>query len=172
MKELISHTMIIETTQFKDFIDIIKTGAISRYFEDKSNDQNYREKLFSPTELKVPKKIHIYFEGPDQMIPCENINYYLRRRGYKIINDPHPSLLINALKLLSNQTLLRLGLPSLTSIILPTSEKNFIFLGDNKNPFIFSIKLEANRSRYLHLERADINYDKKFALIVQKISNK
>ncbi len=172
MKELISHKLVIETNQFKNFADIIKTGAISRYFENKGEDNNYRQKLFSPIDLKGPKKIYLYYEGEDQIIPCENIASYFKARGYKIINDPHPSLLINSLKQLSNQSLKRIGLPPLTSIILPTSEKNFIFLKNDNHPFILSIKFEVNGSRYLCLEKADIDYDKKFALIVQKISNK
>lgn len=172
MKEQISHQLIIETNQFKNFTDIIKTGAISRYFEDSKIDDAYRQKLFSSINLTGPKKIYLFFEGPKQMIPCENISSYLKKRGYKIINNPHPSLLINSLKQLSNQTLKRIGLAAEVSIILPSIEKHFIFLkGDNK-PYILAIKFEAGGSRYLHLERADNNYDSKFALLIQKKSNK
>lgn len=73
------------------------------------------------TPPKEEQDIVIY--SPGQTIPGgKGIYQHFTDNGYELIENPHPSILTNAMKELTDEKLDELGLPNWCSIILPTKQ--------------------------------------------------
>lgn len=128
------------------------------------------EKLFAaPKDLAIEELV-LYYEGEDQLIPDgEDLIAYLFSKGYEVIPDPHPSLLIDAMAILTKEKLLELGVPRDVCIILPSYIENSFksgsesgFLGIHRENYKGSLSTFT-------ADKEDVEWDACAAFIVRKI---
>lgn len=167
----IIHPLTISSGHYSSFYEIIQTGAVDYCDKKEIKVEDFSEKLFSRPQNWQPRKLALYYEArKNNCVRHEDLQKYLRGIGYKIIADPHPSLLINAMKELSKKILSEeCQLPWFTSIILLGKKRDYI-----NNKFLFAIDRRSNGLRTLKLHKinnshAPINED--CAVLIEKIKN-
>ncbi|MFZ4648780.1 MAG: hypothetical protein ACOYMB_04095 [Patescibacteria group bacterium] len=167
MKDKIEYPVNVSASHISNFSEITKNGSITRCFELELGGPYFAKKIFQQPKSKEQKKLVLYFEGAKQSIKSSDLNKHLSGKGYKIINDPHPSLLINAMDVLTKEILIELELPWFTSILLPTHEKDYMKVSDG-TPCIFSIQRRSDGDRDFKLHAADMVFDNSCALLIEK----
>lgn len=131
------------------------------------------EKLFAEPKDLTSEDLVLYYEGDDQLIPDgEDFIPYFFSKGYEVIPDPHPSLLIDAMSTLTKQKLIELGIPSHITIILPSTIENS-FLNEFNDPGFIGISYEYNQYKgtlgMFNASKQNIEWDSCAAFIVRKI---
>ena len=164
----VNYPVHVSPTHFSNFSEITKNGSITRCFKLELSEPYFKRRLFKRPNTLDEKELILYFEGANQYIKSVELEAHLVRKNYKIINDPHPSLLINAMSILTNKTLTKLGIPWFTSILLPTKKKDYMVVSDG-TPCIFSIQRGCDGNRDFKLHSASMIFDNSCALLVEKI---
>jgi len=117
--------------RLESFEDIIETAnLISGYSKRYKTNPDTKSKLFSnPTNFEPVELVLVQGMRPFTNSWCE------------IIENPHPSLLIDAMKILTSEKLAEMGIPHyVTEIVLPTSP-DYAFINEYNKPCFASISI-------------------------------
>lgn len=132
---------LISQTQFRTFGEISETGkmVIGDSLYKGEDETQARKFLFSPTNSLVKEEITLYWEGEDQVIPGGvGIYDYFKSKGYEVIKNAHPSILINAMSVLSDKKLKEAGIPHWVDVALPL-KVNQLFDGEAGESCFFGV---------------------------------
>lgn len=164
----VNYPVNVSPTHFSNFSEITRNGSITKFFKLELSEPYFKRRLFKRPKTLDEKELILYFEGANQSIESAELESHLVKEGNKIIEDPHPSLLINAMGILTNKTLTKLGIPWFTSILLPTKIKDYMVISDGTH-CIFSIQRGGYGNRDFKLHAADIIFKNSCAFLVEKI---
>lgn len=107
-----------------NFDEIVKISHLnSGYYDHYANDAKANTKLFTPA-FGESEELVLYWEGENQLIPSEDLHSYLKAKGYEVVGNPHPSLLVLAANILTEERLSQLGIPKQVNIVLPSAFEN------------------------------------------------
>ena len=164
-------TINVVPQQFFSFEEIVKNGNFDDYYDHLEDDSRCRNAIFAPVASTVEEELVLYWEGDQQFIPgAKDIYTYFAEKGYEVIEKAHPSLLINAMKELTEEKLTEMGIPDYVDIVLPTSVDSLLRNQDDDLCF-----LEAHRHdgfRRLRLLNFHDEWNKDLAFLLRKIIKK
>jgi hypothetical protein len=123
-------TLQISPMPFSSLGKILQVGNLTAGFSllaDK--ERKYNEFIFAQVSSRKKENIVLFYkEGSRMPGGVEKQREFLAREGYKMVDKPHPSLLINIMNVLSEERLRGLGITDFIDILLPTPRP---FLVDN-----------------------------------------
>lgn len=142
---------------YKDIVDT--AGLIGGYDKRYQSDAGTKNKLFAEPRNTKPVELTLVYVGGTAFSGV---------KGYEVVKDAHPSLLIDAMKVLTKEKLATLGMPHFaTRIVLPTSEKNAF-----KNEFgkpCFASMFADGKHRGLSLTNMSASGNV-YAMLLRKVS--
>ena len=144
-------TLKIFQTQYKSFEEIVKVAKLNNvYYKHLDKNEKCKNFIFAPIVSSEEEGVVLYYEGENQSIPGgANIYKYFADKGYEVIPNTHSSLLIQAVKELTDEKLEELGIPSYVDIVIPTPE-NSLLPDEDDYPCFLEV------SRYLGYRRLDL----------------
>ena len=118
----------LSQTQFSSDNEIIKVArlnyGIAEYLNKK---EEYRKALFAPVSNAKEEEFVLYYEGEKQKISGGPDMYpYFKSKGFKVVENTHPSILINTISLFTDERLKELGIPDDVDIEFPTKEESLL----------------------------------------------
>ncbi|MDD5507949.1 MAG: hypothetical protein PHD25_06405 [Bacteroidales bacterium] len=118
----------IAPKQFSSFEEIVKIGRFNnRYFEHLENNETCRKAIFAPITSTAEEELVLYWEGKDQVVPGSSDIYdYFKSKGFKVAKKAHPSLLVGAMRHLSEEKLAEIAIPLDVAVVLPTDETSLL----------------------------------------------
>lgn len=133
----------ITQTQFKSHDQIMEVGGLTSCSKYLRRNIDFSNVIFAQTTSTDEEEILLYWSGKNESIPMVQMREYFNEKGFEIIKNTHPSLLVNAMAVLSEEKLHELGIPPGTRIILPTAKSsmiryksgNYCFLGVSRKPY-------------------------------------
>ncbi len=150
------------------FEEAEKTAHINNGHDDFYEKNSIaKAKLFDiPTSIEGEELV-LYYEGKKQLILKEGFHEYFKLKGYEVINNPAPSLLIDASAILTEQKLTELGIPADVNIVLPSAYGNTFWIALS----IFCFPAVHRGGGYRGLDMASINlvWNRHFAFLLRKI---
>lgn len=162
-------TLKIKPSKLASFDAIKKAGNFNWgiYIHLEENKTCKTAILSKPTNTKEEDLV-LYYEGSDQRIPGgSDIYAYFAEKGYEVVPQAHASLLVNAMKELTEEKLTEMGIPTYVDIVLPTTEDSLL------PDYVDRCFLKACRNdggRQLTLECFDGGWGDDFAFLLRKSS--
>ncbi|HRH25189.1 MAG TPA: hypothetical protein PLQ20_02535 [Candidatus Paceibacterota bacterium] len=139
---IISLPVKVRARSFSSIEDIEKLGfTIQKTFIDGlGNNPAAIEKVLSEPKDLLEQELIFYCDKSYKEVYPRNLRVfhdYLNYRGFEALENPHPSLLIEAWRLVCDNRLLNEGVVKKSSVVLPSSMGNEI--QDNKLKTFFGI---------------------------------
>lgn len=118
----------LSQTKFSSDNEIIKVARLNygfaKYLDKK---EEYRKALFAPISNTKEAEFVLYYEGEKQRISGGPDMYrYFKLKGFKVVENAHPSILINTVSLFTDARLKELGIPDDVDIEFPTKEESLL----------------------------------------------
>lgn len=135
-------SLTVTPKQFSNFEEVVETGKFNNgYYDHLKKDSTCKAKVLSSVDGLLEENLVLYYEGGNQTLPEGSAIYdYFAQQGLEVVENPHPSLLVNAMGQLTEENLASLGIPRYVNIVLPSAESS-LFSDCNGAPCF----LEAHR---------------------------
>ncbi|MCX6755522.1 MAG: hypothetical protein NT068_03245 [Candidatus Nomurabacteria bacterium] len=138
----------IKQTQFSSIEEIIEVGGLNDgYYLHVVENEFSRKKIFAPVTNTNEEELVLYWEGEGKVIPPggADIYKYFKSKGFEVIEKAHPSLLINAIWVLTEAKLREIGIPSNVRIVLPIEEDSLLSIKDRGLNYVSVDRYDGKR---------------------------
>lgn len=167
---MVTTTLKVKPTKLKDFEIIKKIGHFNcGIYSHLETDETCKSKILSEPVSTKEEELVLYWEGKNQRIlGGKDLYAYFESKGYEVVEKAHPSLLINAMKELTEDKLTEMGIPSYVDIVLPTSEDS-LFPGGGGLCFLGARRFVGGRELILYY--VDGEWDGFYAFLLRRRLN-
>lgn len=155
--------------QLSSFEEIVEIGKFNNgYYKHLETNETCRKAVLAPIISSTEEELVLYYEGENQIIPGgKDIYAYFKSNGYEVVEKAHPSLLVNAMRELTEEKLTEMGIPSYVNIVLPTSED--FLLPRVIGGLCFLDAYRSDGSRKLHLSSFGGEWGSRYAFLLRKM---
>lgn len=132
--------MSVAPQRLISFPEIVQKAGLSNNFRKEKSITARMKKIFSAEPISTKaEEIVLYYEGENQTFPNDARFTLFREKGYEVVVDAHPSLLVEVMTILTEEKLVELGIPHNVHITIPTSYENSFkyVIGDKCFPYVF-----------------------------------
>ncbi|MFA6585852.1 MAG: hypothetical protein WCS86_01695 [Candidatus Paceibacterota bacterium] len=145
-RTVVASSLKVRQIQFNEFGEIVRVGGFNAgIYSHLEQNSVCKNAILAPVFSTEEEELFLYWEGKDQVIPGgKDIYDYFASQGYEVVEKAHPSLLVNAMAVLTEERLAELGIPSNVNIVLPTSV-SLLPVGDGRQCFLSADRSDGYR---------------------------
>lgn len=163
-------TIRVSPRELSSFEEIMKISGLTGFNPYLKTNKTCFKAIFSPVLSKKEEEITLCWEGQDQIVPGGDDFYlHLASRGFEVVKNYHPSLLVYGMSELTEERLEKARIPSYVDIVFPVPEG--LLLPYHNDCWRCFLKISRNNGqRKLETVKFDGRYYDDFsAFLVQKI---